>query len=76
MGLRPSLALRSTRCFCGSLRFLHLFCPECGVFFDVKKELINLNIIEDDMGSKGSIGGEREGNKRKKAAYKAGMQGR
>ena len=39
LGLVPSLYLRSTNCSkCKARRCLHLFCPECGLIFDVKTE--------------------------------------
>ena len=40
LGLAPSLKLRSNNCVqCSGRRILHLFCPECGILFDIKKEL-------------------------------------
>jgi hypothetical protein len=39
LGLAPSLYLRSTNCpKCKARRCLHLFCPECGLIFDIKSE--------------------------------------
>lgn len=39
LGLAPSLYLRSTNCSkCKARRCLHLFCPECGLIFDIKAE--------------------------------------
>jgi hypothetical protein len=76
MGLRPSITLRSKGCSCGAIRFLHLFCPQCGVFFNVKQELIDLNIVEDNTASKGYLDNEFEVNKRKKHAHKVGMEGK
>jgi hypothetical protein len=39
LGLAPSLHLRSTNCpKCKARRCLHLFCPECGLLFDIKSE--------------------------------------
>jgi hypothetical protein len=76
MGLMPSITLRSKKCSCGAPRFLHLFCPQCGIFFDVKQELTDLNIVEDNMTSKGYLDNEFEVNKRKKHAHTAGMEGK
>ena len=40
LGLAPSLKLRSKNCIkCSGRRILHLFCPECGMLFDIKNEL-------------------------------------
>lgn len=40
LGLAPSFDLRSKNCpNCSGRRVLHLFCPECGTFFDIKREL-------------------------------------
>lgn len=40
LGLAPSFDLRSRNCRkCGGRRVLHLFCPECGMLFDIKHDL-------------------------------------
>lgn len=75
MGLGPSITVRSKGCSCGASRYLHLFCPQCGIFFNVKKELVKLNVIEDKMASKGYLDNEFEVDKRKKKKHKAGMEG-
>jgi hypothetical protein len=76
IGLRPSITLRSKGCSCGAPRFLHLFCPQCGVFFNVKQELIDLHIVEDSMASKGYFDDKFDVDKRKKHAHKAVMEGK
>lgn len=75
MGLGPSITVRSKGCSCGAPRYLHLFCPQCGIFFNVKQELIALNVVEDKMASKGYLDNEFEVDKRKKKKHKAGMEG-
>ena len=45
LGLAPSLKFRSSNCpSCFARRVLHQFCPQCGVIFDIKKQLC------DEMG--------------------------
>lgn len=40
LGLAPSIYLRSTNCSkCSARRCLHLFCPECGLIFDIKADI-------------------------------------
>ena len=41
LGLAPSLTMRSMNCSsCRARKCLHLFCPECGVIFNAKKEAL------------------------------------
>lgn len=76
MGLGPSFTVRSKGCSCGAARYLHLFCPQCGNFFNVKQELIDLHIVEDSMASKGYFDDKFDVDKRKKHAHKAVMEGK